>query len=209
MGLHFSIGGYDYRWTPRFRQSIHCSRIQVLVADHVHWRSGIDNNFSFLRFQRWCKRAPIFLWREECCFFMLLEFYYIFGHLPRCFAGTFLLPLSPLETDPSNFEALGPRSGSSLGQIYPSEWFWCRILVWRAIAFVNFTRSIGLGMSVPFRRIDFGGFMSWKKQPNCRASDNWRLDEFWPNFLSLLFTGCPVRSWQASETDSLSCPSSR
>ena len=116
MGLHFSIGGYDYRWTPRFRQSIHCSRIQVLVADHVHWRSGIDNNFSFLRFQRWCKRAPIFRWREECCFFMLLEFYYIFGHLPRCFAGTFLLPLSPLETDPQILKRWGHAQEVHLGK---------------------------------------------------------------------------------------------
>ena len=62
-----------------------------------------------------------------------------------------------------------------------------------------------LYMSVHFRRIDFGGIMSWKTQPNCRASKNWRLDEFCPNFLSLFLTGFPVRSWQASETDSLSC----
>ena len=46
--------------------------------------------------------------------------------------------------------------------------------------------------------------MSWNTQPNCRASENWRFDEFRPNFLSLLLTGFPVRSWQASETDSLS-----
>ena len=31
---------------------------------------------------------------------------------------------------------------------------------WRAIAFVNFTRWIGLSMSVLFRRKDFGGVMS-------------------------------------------------
>ena len=36
MRLHFSIGGYDYRRTARFRQSIHFSIIQVLFADHVH-----------------------------------------------------------------------------------------------------------------------------------------------------------------------------
>ena len=32
----FSIGGYDYRRTARFRQSIHFSITQVLLADHVH-----------------------------------------------------------------------------------------------------------------------------------------------------------------------------
>ena len=36
MRLHFSIGGYDYRRTARFRQSIDFSITQVLFADHVH-----------------------------------------------------------------------------------------------------------------------------------------------------------------------------
>ena len=52
MRLHFTIGCYDYRRTTRLRQSIHFSRIQVLFADHVHRRSGVDNNSrsSGLRF---------------------------------------------------------------------------------------------------------------------------------------------------------------
>ena len=45
---------------------------------------------------------------------------------------------------------------------YPSEEFWSRILVRRAIAFVIFTRWIGFFMSELFRKIDFSGFMSWK-----------------------------------------------
>ena len=69
--LHFTIGGYDYRRTTRLRQSIHFSFAQVLFADHVHWRTGVHNKLSFLRFQRWCKVAPIFRRREECCSFML------------------------------------------------------------------------------------------------------------------------------------------
>ena len=72
MRLHFSIGGYDYRKTARFRQGIHFSIIQVLFADHVHWRSGVDNKFSFLRFKSWCRQAPFFRRWEECCCFMLL-----------------------------------------------------------------------------------------------------------------------------------------
>ena len=36
MRLHFSIGGYDYRRTARFRQSIHFSFAQVLFSDYVH-----------------------------------------------------------------------------------------------------------------------------------------------------------------------------
>ena len=46
----------------------------------------------------------------------------------------------------SNFGALELRSWGSPGQTYPSEGFWSRILVWRATAFVNFTRWIGLSM---------------------------------------------------------------
>ena len=51
MRLHFSIGGYDYRWTTRLRQGIHFSIIQVLFADHMHRRTGVDNKFSFLKFK--------------------------------------------------------------------------------------------------------------------------------------------------------------
>ena len=72
MRLHFSIGGYDYRRTTRFRQNIHLSITQVIFADHVHWRSGVDNKFSFLKLKSWCRQAPVFRKREECCSFMLL-----------------------------------------------------------------------------------------------------------------------------------------
>ena len=51
MRLHFSIGGYDYRRTTRFRQRIHLSIIQVIFAEHMHRRSGVDNKFSFLWFK--------------------------------------------------------------------------------------------------------------------------------------------------------------
>ena len=64
----------------------------------------------------------------------------------------------------SKFGALGLRWWGSPGHMYPSERFWSRILVWRAMAFVNFTRWIGFCMSELIRKIDvnFGGSMSWK-----------------------------------------------
>ena len=72
MRLQFSIGGDDYRRTTRFRQGIHFSITQVLFADHVHRRSGVDNKFSFLRFKSWCRQAPIFRrWEERCSVFLL------------------------------------------------------------------------------------------------------------------------------------------
>ena len=54
----------------------------------------------------------------------------------------------------------------------------------------------GLGMSVPFRRIDFGGVMSWNTQPKCRASERltfrWILSQFLitslPRFLRSIVT---------------------
>ena len=49
--LHFTIDGYDYRKTTRFRQGIHFSIIQVLFADHVHRRSGVHNKFPYLKFK--------------------------------------------------------------------------------------------------------------------------------------------------------------
>ena len=69
----------------------------------------------------------------------------------------------------SNFGALASLTRFTWTNVTERR-FWPRIVVWRAIAFLNFTRWIGLGMSVLFRRIDFGGFMSWNSQPNCRAS---------------------------------------
>ena len=70
--LHFTIGGYDYRKTARFRQGIHFGKIQVFFADHVHRRSGVINKLSFLRFKIWCRQAPIFRRWQECCFIFLL-----------------------------------------------------------------------------------------------------------------------------------------
>ena len=76
MRLHFSIGGYDYR-TVRFRQGIHFSIIQVLFADHVHWRTGVDNKFSFLKFKIWCRRT-YFPKVKRMLLFLVLS---IFTHL--------------------------------------------------------------------------------------------------------------------------------
>ena len=108
-----------------------------------------------------------------------------------------LASLSPPETDPQILERWGLRWWGSPGQIYPSEGFWSRILVWRAIASVNFTSRIGFCMSELFRKIDFGGFMSWKTQPNCRAFDDRRPTG--PRFMSWqvsrLTSGVPGLSW--------------
>ena len=128
-------------------------------------------------------------------------FKHTFGQPPRCFAGTLLLPLCLLlRPILIFFGVLGLRWWSSTGQENPSGGFWSRILVWRATTFVNFIRWIGLCMSELFRKIDFGGFMSWKTQPNCRALDDRRPVR--PHFnswqVSQLKSGRPDLAWLLS-----------
>ena len=51
MRLHFTIGCYNCRRNSRRRHGFQSSGIQILFADHVHRRSGVDNKFSFLWFK--------------------------------------------------------------------------------------------------------------------------------------------------------------
>ena len=197
MRLHFSIGGYDYRRTTRFRQRIHFSITQVFFAEHVHWRSGVDNKFSFLRFQRWCKQAPIFRRWEECCSFMLLYFQHTFDQLPRCFAGTLLLPLCLLLRPILKSWSVG---ATLMKFTWPSEGFWSRMSAWSATAFVNFTRRIGFRMSELVRKIDedFGGSISWNTQPNCRVIFNIAtalLSSFFLDLFVRLFINLTMCEW--------------
>ena len=186
MRLHFSIGGYDHRRTARFRQNIHFSITQVLfllIMCIDTPESTTNSRSSGLRVD-----AGKHLFSEgeknvapSCS----LNFNTLLASIHAAsWAPCSCHSVSSWDRS-SNFGALGLRSWSSPGHMYPSEGFWSRILVWRAIAFVNFTRWIGFRMSVPFQRIDFDGVMSWNTQPNCRASDDRRSDDFCPNFLSL------------------------
>ena len=176
MCLHFSIGGYDHRRTARFRQSIHFSITQILFADHVHWRSGVDNKFSFLKFKTWGKLAPIFRKWEECC----SVFSFNFNTLLANFHASSRAPCSCHSVSSwdrsSNFGALGLRSWGSPGQIFPNEGFWSRILVWRAIAFVNFTHWIqvisSLSNSSCIQR--HGSARSWCHSSRTSKSCCWR-----------------------------------
>ena len=160
---------YDCRGITRFRQSIHFSRIQVLFADNVHRRSGIDNKFSFLRFKSWCRKAPIFSEGEKN---VALSFSFNFNTLLASLPAASRAPCSCHSVSSwdrsSNFGALGLRWWGSPVQIIPSDEFWSRMLAWRSTALVNRTYRIGFRMSELFRKIDedFGGSMSWNTQPN-------------------------------------------
>ena len=124
MRLHFTIGGYDYRRTARLRQSIHFSITHVLFADHVHWRSGVDNKFSFLKFKSWCREAPIFRRREECCSFMLFEFETHFWPASTLLRGYLALAtLSLPQTDPQILEHWGYVHDVHLGESFRAKDF--------------------------------------------------------------------------------------
>ena len=149
MRLHFSIGGYDYRRTARFRQSIHFIIAQVLFADHMHRRAGVDNKFSFLRFKIRCRQAPFFPKVRRMLLF----------HAPS------LLPLCLLLWPILKFWSVGAALMRFTWANIRAKDSGLDFLAWRAVAFVNFTRWIGFCMSGLFRKIDFGGFMSWYTQP--------------------------------------------
>ena len=58
-----------------------------------------------------------------------LIFWIFLANFLAAFTGTLLLPLSPPESDPQILEHWGYAHKDHLGQIYPSEGFWSRILV--------------------------------------------------------------------------------
>ena len=189
MRLHFSIGGYDYRRTARFRQSIHFS----ITLKSFLLIICIDAPESTSRHQFSESEKNVAL----SCSFIFNTFLANFHAASRAHRSCH--SVSSWDRS-SNFGALGLRWWGSPGQIYPSEGFWSRILVWGAIAFVNFTHWIGFCMSELFRKIDSGGFMSWKTQPNCRAFDDRR--PIGPCFhswqVSRLTSGLPGLSWHLS-----------
>ena len=71
-----------------------------------------------------------------------------------------LATLSPLETDPQILERWGYAHEVHLDKCIRTKDFGLEFRCDVQIASENFTRWIGLGMSLHFRRIDFGGVMS-------------------------------------------------
>ena len=119
MRLHFSIGGYDYRRTARFRQSIHFTRIQVVFADHVHRRSGVYNKFSFLWFKIWCTQADTNFpkVRRRMLFYGSPLISRYFWQASTLLHGHIALAIpSLLETDPQILERWGFADEVNLGK---------------------------------------------------------------------------------------------
>ena len=155
MRLHFSIGCYDCRRTHDFVKVSNSSEFksfcwsyastlrspqQILVPQVEGLMAQVGTYFPKVRRMLLCF-SPIILTHFSPASTLLS------GHLA-------LATLSPPETDPQILERWCYADEVHPGQINPSEGFWSRIWVWRAIAFVNFTRWIGFRMSELFRKID-------------------------------------------------------
>ena len=114
---------------------------KFFFADHMHRRSRVHNNFSFLCFEgggthqssEGEKNAVL---RFSFNFWIFLAGLHAASRAHRSCHSVSFWDRSP------NFGALGLRCWGSPGQIYPSEGFWSRLLAWRTTASVN--RTIGL-----------------------------------------------------------------
>ena len=87
MRLHFSIGCYDCRKTPRNHQSFQLGRFQILSAYHVHRRLGV---------YRKTLSSGLILNGEEKC------------HCIPPLTSIFSLPLSTLLRNPNDLATLSP-----------------------------------------------------------------------------------------------------
>ena len=159
-----SFGYYDCRRTSRRRQRIHFRKKQVLLADHVHRRSGVDNKFSFLMFKILMAQAGANFpkVRRMRLYFYPLNFRMLLASLHAASRAHRSCQSVSSWDRSSNFGASALRWWGSLGQISPSEGFWSRMLAWRTTAFANWSHRIGFRMFELFRKIDedFGGSIS-------------------------------------------------
>ena len=107
MRLHFSIGGYDYRGTPQLRQSIHFSTIQVYLL--IMWIDAPESttNFRSSSSRVEASKHQFSEGEKNVALSCSLNLRYTFGQLPRCFAGTMLLPFSLLLRPILNFWSVG------------------------------------------------------------------------------------------------------
>ena len=168
------------------------AEFKSFFADHMHWRAGIDNKFSFLWFNSLCRQAPVFRRWEECCSLMLLSFFntllaslHAASRAHRSFHSVSSWDRS------SNFGALG---WGSPGHMSSSDAFWSRMSAWRNKVVVNRTHRIGLSMFELFRKIDedFGGSMLCHTQPNNRVCT---LSPFFSNLLLAVRQPDDVHMW--------------
>ena len=113
MRLHFTIGCYDLHWISRRRRSIHFSSIQILFADHVHRRTGVDNKFSF----RLMQAGTYFPSVRKMLFYLSPSILGCFWPTSTLFRGHIALAIPSLpETDPQIWGHWGCADEVHLGK---------------------------------------------------------------------------------------------
>ena len=161
------------------------AEFRSFLLSHVHWCSGIYNEFSFLRFCcGWCWETPnLGRWGKSSFCPFLGALGYLFGHSPRVSGGASLLSLS-----------LFLRPILKVWSVRTAQWLTpsdgpvlSRMFAWRSVASDNCTRRIDPKTFVLFRKIDedSGGSMSWNTQPTCRASFKIATALLSPSFFSV------------------------
>ena len=91
---------------------------------------------------------------------MFFQFELTFCQLPRCFAGTFLLPLSLLVRPILKFWSVGDALLRFTWAIISERMIFVTNLSVTRNGLCKSHVGIGFRMSVPFWRMDFGGVMS-------------------------------------------------
>ena len=145
VSLHSFVGRYHRHGSPGSAQSLQFFWAQSLFAQHVHWYSGVNHEFSFLC--SFLKSAPALPWLQQESktqfypyFFELVD---IFRQVPCYSAGaSFLLQGFVLCSFvlPSNLGAHGLRSWGSHFWIIPRDGpFLSRFLMWCHVPLENLT----------------------------------------------------------------------
>ena len=170
--LHWRLWlSLDFTISSKYPFQHHSSPFLLIICIE---RAGVDNKFPFFSGLRVdAGKHLVSEGEKNTAFIFLFWFYNTFGQPPRCFTGPSLLPLCLLLSPILKFWSVGAALMRFTWANISERRILSRILLWRAIAFVTFTRWIGFCMSELFRKIEvnFGGSMSWNTQPNCRVLD--------------------------------------
>ena len=116
--------------------------LKSLVADHMHWRTGVDNNSLSSGFRVDAGRHLFSEGEKNVALSCSFNFNTLIASFHAASRYLALATLSPPETDPQILDRWSCADEVHLGKYNPGEGFWSRILLWRALAFLNFTRWV-------------------------------------------------------------------
>ena len=105
-----------------FVKGIHFSFTQVLFAGHVHWRSGVDNKFSFYSLRVDAGKHLFSESEKNVALTCSFNFNTLFASFHDA-SHLALATLYPLKTDPQILERWGYADEVHLGKFFQSKDF--------------------------------------------------------------------------------------